>query len=197
MEQLHPQALAAAVESSDHPEWGDHYHVWRREVDVGFVLGTWLEAVLATAVGSGLVIGLIAVTSSQQIVNPEPGFAYGVGTVVTAFVTFIAFVAVLVHRLRHTDHDRLMNSLAVGAAHTLTAVVIAAVAILTRYVVDPGPSGLVDAGWADWLATAATLLVEGAPAAIFAGLLAPGLIPARGGIPRGQQGAELDQDRQL
>ena len=185
MTDMHPIALARTVEQP-HPEWGDHDQGVADRLDLRFVLQTWAEAILATLAFGGITIGLLELVTDPPITNSDTAFAYGIGTVVFAFATFLCFAGVLVWRLPRLDADRLVNSLAVGIAHVATATVIAAVAIITWAVADPS----ITSGWIDSLATVLTLLVEGAPAAVFAVLLAVGMVPARGSMPSGTQHAE-------
>lgn len=168
-----------------HPEWGDHTTTTLQKVDVPWVLSTWFWCVAATLVFSGIVSAIVAFGGNADLVGTDRGIGYGIGTVIFSLGTFISFTIVLAILLLRERGDRLINSLAISVVHVSAALVIMLGYLAVRAIVAPGAEGLVDGVWADRIGTTVSLLVEASPAAIFACLLAVGMVPAGGQPPAG------------
>lgn len=195
MDQSSHDAFVAAIEAEEHPEWGEHDRSILDRLEPRFVVVTWLQCVAATLAFSALVAGVFLLVSDATLTG-STGTELGVPTIIAALSTFIGFSAVMSLRLVDVEHDRLVNSLAVGALHVGVSLVILLIEVVGRTTGDFGVSTVFEGSFGTQLGNAATLLERSSAAAIVACLLAVGVVPARGGRPAGtQHGSE--QDAQL
>ena len=186
---------AAAVAPSPHPEWGDHEARVRTRLDFGWIVSTWALCVLAALAIAG-VGALIVGSLSETPLTSETNTELGVLTILAAMGTFIGFVVVLVMRLTKVDHDRLSNSLAVAAFHVGVAILLFGTELALQ-AAGVGVADVFTGPWTDEVGNAFTVLERSAVASILAGLLAAGMVPARGGRPVGTQTEATPQDLQL
>jgi hypothetical protein len=176
-----------------HPEWGNRSQSLLEKVDLRFVLSAWAWCVVATLVLAGAVSAIVVYGAGAALTAAEAGYGYGygLGTVVFAFSTFIAFSAVLAVLLTRESGDRLINSLAISVLHLGLALTVIFVDVALRIVTGTGSSELVSGAWAEQAGTTLTLLVQAAPAAVFACLLAVGTVPTGGPPPAGTEHPEF------
>jgi hypothetical protein len=143
-----------------------------------FIASTWIIC--------GLLLGLlftIALFVVNQAISVSTGWREELVYLIAFSATFFVFLVVLNLRLPSIQHDRMLNSLAVGSVHVGVVLVGAAVA------------GFMDSSIN--LFDARLALIWTAPAALVACLIAPGLLPAEGDSPDGIQEGWLPTERSL
>jgi hypothetical protein len=189
-------ALEAALQSSEHPEWGDHDIPVLERIEPRFVAITWLWCTAAT-LALAAIGGLAFVLVTGRELTGTAGAEFGVLGIIFAFATFIAFVVTMVVRLVRVDHDRLANSMAVAALHVAVAVVLLLVELALLQFVGSGVTDAIEGGPLQQLGNVFVALERSAAVAVLACLLAVGMVPARGPRPAGTQHVARDQDSQL
>lgn len=188
--------LHARIAAADHPEWGAPDQTILQRIVPGFVLSTWAMCLAASVLLAAVGLGIIALISSRPLFG-ETNTELGVAMIVSAMATFIGFSVVMVMRLPHVSHDRLVNSLSVAAVHVGFAVLLFATDLLVRVTTGSGAGSIFTGPWTDELGNAFTILERSSAAAIAACLLAVGMVPARGPRPAGTQTELASQDEQL
>lgn len=188
--------LHARIAAADHPEWGAPDQTILQRIVPGFVLTSWLMCLAASVALAAIGLGIIALISQAPLFG-EANTELGVAMIVSAMATFIGFVVVMVLRLPHVSHDRLVNSLSVGIVHVAFAILLFGGNLLVRAVTGDGAGSLFTGAWTDEIGTAFTILERSAVASVLACLLAVGMVPARGPRPAGTQTDLASQDEQL
>ncbi len=194
MAELHPTALARAADES-HPEWGDHDRSVVDRIEPAFVATSWLASLAVSAVVAVFAIAVFALAADTPLLGAT-GTELGVATVIGALSTFIGFAATMTWRLVRVDHDRLVNSLAVGVLNIAVAAVVALTEVVVRSSTGSGIGDMFQGTDGDQLANTLAVLERTSAAALVGCLLAVGMVPASGDRPSGTQGA-ADSDSQL
>lgn len=189
--------LHARIAAADHPEWGAPDQTLAQRVVPGFVLSSWLLALAASVALFAIGLGVMSLISSRPLFG-ETNTELGVAMIVAAMATFIGFVTVMVLRLPHVSHDRMVNSLSVAAVHVTFALLLFLGNLAIRGITGEGAGSLIFTGtWTDEVGNAFVVLERSAAASVLACLLAVGMVPARGPRPTGTQTDVLPQDEQL
>jgi hypothetical protein len=115
--------------------------------------------------------------------------------VVAAGSAFIAFTAVMFVRLPRIDHDRMLNSLSIGALHAAVATSLSLIGI-ALWIADVGIVP-VDGSSSDALVRLSIAVGLTAPAALVACAETAGIMPARGAVPAATQTEDTPRDWQL
>lgn len=150
-----------------------------RDLDRGWVLGTWVLAELLTVALSAVVLFVV-----QQVGAFDVTLGPAIWT--AAVASFVAFLVVLRVRLLRLATGRFTNAVLVGAAHCATcAVAIVALLAAGQYGVD---LALVQDSFA--LSISAALVV-------FASLISAAILPEQGSVPSGTQHEASDELHQL
>jgi hypothetical protein len=197
MDHDHRTATSAAAVHTDPPPavWGDHDSRFLSRVEPGWVVTTWLLAVVAMLAIAAAATAIVAAVSESPLTS-DTNTGLGVLTIIGAMSTFIAFAVVITARLVRVDHDRLSNSLAVAAFHVGVAIVLFAVELVLQGL-GIGVADTLEGTWTDEVGNAFTVAERSSAAVILAALLSAGMVPARGGRPTGTQVGPTPQDRQL
>jgi hypothetical protein len=186
-----------AVHTEDHVVWDEPDRFSLDRLEVGFVLMSWVVAMLATAAIFTVSSLIVAAVSSDPLFG-ETSTDLGVLTILAAMSTFIGFVTTMVVRLVRVDHDRVVNSLAVAVLHTVIAISLFLGTLAARAVTGDGiVDDAFDGSTLDRVGNLFSVLERSAAAAVVACLLAIGMVPARGERPQGTQTDHTPQDRQL
>lgn len=188
--------LHARIATADHPEWGAPDQTLASRIVPGFVLTSWLMCLAAAVALFAIGLGIVALISSQPLFG-ETNTELGVATIVAAMATFIGFVVVMVLRLPHVSHDRMVNSISVAAVHVAFALTLFLGNLAVRGITGDGAGTLFTGAWTDELGNAFVVLERSAAASVLACILAVGMVPARGPRPTGTQTDVLPQDEQL
>lgn len=181
-----------AQDPGDPPHWSEPAHDLPQRFQVGWIIGTWLIGAVVATAATLLILGAMS-----PFVDPFKNGSSGVATIVAALSTFIAFIVVIRARLVRVPDDRLLNSLTVSFVHAAVGIV----AILAGVAFAQGASGGALGGAAgslrENLGIVLVAIERSAAAAVLAGLLVPGTLPAQGPTPAGTQTESLPRDRQL
>jgi len=172
-------------------EWSHPTEGWWGRIQWPFVALTWLLATILATITS-VALGMLVLSLVEDGAVGETGRS--AMHISAAVMTLLSFVAVLLWRLPHLKGDRLLNSLAVAATHTIVAAVVLAVAMIVQGTASPVP---IPGNTSDELALIALALERTAVIAVLACILVPGIIPARGDVPAGTQAGVEPTDRQL
>ncbi len=195
MDSNHPHATTAVSDDVPPPYWGDHEARPFVRLEFGWIVTTWAMC-LAVGVVIALVSTAIVAALSEAPLTGEQNTTLGVLTIISAMSTFIAFASVITFRLVRVEHDRLANSLGVGVFHVLVAIALFAIELALQGA-GIGVGDVLEGTATDEVGNAFTVLERSSVAAILASLLSVGMVPARGGRPKGTQTDALPTEVQL